>query len=594
MSETSIYQLFKGICDSHPDKLAYKYKTAERWVEKSWRQTEADCKNISLALLALGAEHGDKINILSNTRYEWVALDFGIVSIGAATVGIYASNLPEDCAYIINHCDAKIIFVENQDQLDKIIAVRGQLENLQHVIILDGEPEGLDIAMSWKDFLAKGDGSSEDEFAKRAEAIKPEDLAGLVYTSGTTGVPKGVMISNGNLLFSSKSSGQCLPLETYHITLLFLPLAHVFARLIVHFCMRGGCAVAFAEGMDKIVENLKEIQPHFFASVPRIYEKVYEKITTGAQDAGGLKLKIFNFALSTGYAVSELQQQKKPIPAGLGFKYKIAEKLVFSKIQAALGGRVVFAISGAAPLNVAVAKFFHACGVPILEGLGMTENTSFTNVNRIDNNKFGTVGQAGPGIEQKIAADGEVLYRGPNVMMGYYKNPEATAETIDKDGWLYTGDVGEIDEDGFLKITDRKKDLIITAGGKNIAPQRVEKMIGSSRYINQVVAYGDKKKFLSAVITLDREQVEAWATAQGIKFSNWEELVKNERVVDLIDNEIATQNLQLASFESIKKTIILPQEFTIESGELTPSMKIKRKVVVENHRAELEALYADV
>ncbi len=593
MTEKSIYQLFKTICDSHPDKLAYKFKSGGEWVEKSWRQTENNCKQISKALLALGTEHGDKVDILSNTRYEWVALDFGIVSIGAATVGIYASNLPEDCAYIVNHSDAKIIFVENQEQLQKIIEVKSQLENLSHVIVIDGDPQGLDIAMNWDDFLAKADSVSDDDFVKRAEAVKQADLAGLVYTSGTTGVPKGVMLSNGNLLFSSKSSGECLPLETTHTTLLFLPLAHVFARLVVHFCMRGGCAVAFAEGMDKIVDNLKEIRPHFFASVPRIFEKVYEKITTGAQDAGGLKLKIFNFALSAGYAVSELQQHKKPIPAGLGFKHKIADKLVFSKIQAALGGRIVFTISGAAPLNVAVAKFFHACGVPILEGLGMTENTSFTNVNRIDNNRFGTVGQPGPGIEQKIAADGEVLFRGANVMLGYYKNPEATAETIDKDGWLYTGDVGEIDDDGFLKITDRKKDLIITAGGKNIAPQRVEKMISSSRYISQVVAYGDKKKFLSALIALDQEQIEAWATAQGIEYSSWDELVKNDRVAELIDNEVTKQNNQLASFESIKKTIILPREFTIESGELTPSMKIKRKVVVENYKKELEALYTD-
>ncbi|KAA3616090.1 MAG: long-chain fatty acid--CoA ligase [Calditrichaeota bacterium] len=593
MSEKSIYQLFKKVCDDQPEKLAYTFKSGDSWVEKTWKDTGEECKHISKALIALGLEHGDKVDILSNTRYEWVALDFGIVSAGGATVGIYASNLAEDCAYIINHSDAKIVFVENQEQLDKIIAIKDQLDNLEHVVMIEGNPQGHDNAMNWAAFIAKSEETTDAVFEERAGKIKEDDLAALVYTSGTTGVPKGVMISNGNLLFASESSGQCLPLKSTYITLLFLPLAHVFARLIIHFSMRGGCAVAFAEGMDKIVENLKEIQPQYFASVPRIYEKVYEKITTGAQDSGGLKEKIFNFAISTGHAVSELQQNKKPIPAGLALKRKLANKLVFSKIQAALGGRVVFAISGAAPFNVVVAKFFHACGISILEGLGMTENTSFTNVNRIDNNRFGTVGQTGPGIEQKIAPDGEVLFRGPNNMLGYYKNPEATAETIDKDGWLYTGDVGEIDEDGFLKITDRKKDLIITAGGKNIAPQRVEKIISSSRYINQAVAYGDKKKFLSAVVTLDQEQVEAWATAQGIQFDNWEELVKDNRVVELIDNEVNAQNQFLASFESIKKIIILPHEFTIESGELTPSMKIKRKAVVENNKKRFEALYTD-
>ncbi|KAA3659126.1 MAG: long-chain fatty acid--CoA ligase [Calditrichaeota bacterium] len=591
MNEKSVYQLFKRISTEQADQIAYKYKKDGAWVDKTWKETETDCREISKSLLALDVEHGDKVNILSNTRYEWVALDFGIVAIGGATVGIYASNLAEDCAYIINHSDAKVIFVENQEQLDKIVAVRNQIEKLEHVVLIEGVPSDPDSALTWEMFLAKGNDVVDEKFNERSGKVEKNDLAALVYTSGTTGVPKGVMLSNGNLLFASLSSGQCLPLDNTQITLLFLPLAHVFARLIIHFCMRGGCAVAFAEGMDTIVENLKEIRPHFFASVPRIYEKVYEKITTGAEDAGGLKEKIFNFALSTGEAVSELKQKKQPIPGGLAFKNKIADKLVFAKIKAALGGRVIFAISGAAPLNIIVAKFFHACGINILEGLGMTENTSFSNVNRIDDNKFGTVGQPGPDIEQKIAEDGEVLFRGENVMMGYYKNSEATAETIDKDGWLYTGDIGEIDSDNFLKITDRKKDLIITAGGKNIAPQRVEKVISSSRYINQVVAFGDKKKFLSAVMTLDKEQVESWAIAQGVKFETWDDLLKTEPLVALINTEIEKQNQLLASFESIKKMIILPNEFTIESGELTPSMKIKRKVVLDRYKEQLEALY---
>jgi long-chain acyl-CoA synthetase len=338
---------------------------------------------------------------------------------------------------------------------------------------------------------------------------------------------------------------------------------------------------------------LKETRPDFFGSAPRLYERAYSKITSNALDAGGIKNKIFKWALKVGHAVSQLQQQKKIATGSLAFKYKLANKLVFSKIQAALGGNVVYAISGAAPLNKSIAEFFHACGVLILEGIGMTENTSFTNVNRYDNYKFGTVGPPGPEIEQKIAPDGEVLFRGKNVMLGYYKDPATTAETIDKEGWLYTGDIGAIDEDGFLRITDRKKDLIITSGGKNVAPQRVEKAIETSRYINQVVVYGDRKKYLTGVVTLDQEQVREWATKQGIEFSTWEELCGHPKAIALVENEVQEKNKFLSSFETLKKFIILPDEFSIASGEMTASLKVRRGVVTEKYRDRLEALYED-
>jgi long-chain acyl-CoA synthetase len=291
--------------------------------------------------------------------------------------------------------------------------------------------------------------------------------------------------------------------------------------------------------------------------------------------------------------VSKLQQAKKSIPGGLAVKHKLANKLVLSKIQAAMGSRLMFAVSGSAPLNKAIAEFFHACGVLLLEGIGMTENTSFTNVNRYDNNKFGTVGPAGPMIEQRVAADGEVIYRGKNVMLGYYKNPEATKETIDKDGWLKTGDIGEIDEDGFLRITDRKKELIITAGGKNIAPQRIERILRTSRYISQVAAVGDKRKYISALITLDQPQVEAWATSQGIAYNSWPELVAHPKVKELIDREVAQKNKELASFESVKKVALIPSDFSIAAGELTPTLKIKRKVVTDRYKEQIEGMYQE-
>ncbi len=593
MNEQSIYQMFKQTCETYPDKTAYRLKKNGQWIPITWREQQQACQAISKSFIALGLQKGDKVNVLGATRLEWVQCDFGAVSIGVVTVGIYPTLLPDECAYIINHSDAVLIFVENQDQLNKILKVRKDLPKLKHIVIWDGAGSAEHGVLSWNEFLEKGTDVSDAEFQERAASINPDDLASIVYTSGTTGVPKGAMITHGNLVFTSWSVQQCIYTEPDFENILFLPLAHVFARIIVYFCLRAGLTTSFAESIEKVAENIKEVRPHFFGSVPRIFEKVYDKITQGVEDAGGVKKALFDWALSVGYEVSEHKEHKRPVPFLLSKKYALARALVFKKIKEALGGRLRYAISGAAPLNVAIAKFFHACDVLILEGIGMTENTSFTNVNRYDNYKFGTVGQPGPGIEQKIASDGEILFRGKNVMKGYYKNPEATAETIDKDGWLYTGDVGEIDEDNFLRITDRKKDLIITAGGKNIAPQHVERVIKTSRYISQVMAYGDRKKYLVALITLDRPQVELWATKEGIAYQSWEELANHPKVRELIQKEIDERNKELASFETIKKFIILPQDFTIDSGDLTPTLKIKRKVVTERLRDQLEKLYQE-
>lgn len=594
MSERSIYTLFASVCDKNPEKVAYRYKAENAWHDITWQANKTICQDISKGLMALGVNKDDKVNILSNTRPEWLQIDMATVSIGAVVVGIYASNLPEDCAYIINHSDAVILFAENQDQLEKIMQVQKELPKLKYIVLLEGNPPAdANEVLRWEDFLAKGKKISDDEFVARTQEVEPGDLASIVYTSGTTGVPKGAMLTHDNLLFTSWSASESLAVQPHFETLLFLPLAHVFARIIVYLCLREGLTINFAESIEKVGENLKETRPHFFASVPRIFEKVYDKITSGAQDAGGLKLKIFNWSLATGMEASKLLQKKQSVDGLLAVKNAIANKLVFSKIQAALGGRVQWTISGAAPLNITIAEFFHACGVTILEGIGMTENTSFTNVNRYDNNKFGTVGQPGPGVEQRIAEDGEVLYRGRNVMKGYYKNPEATAAAIDSEGWLYTGDIGEIDSEGFLKITDRKKDLIITAGGKNIAPQRVEKTMRTSRYVSQVLVFGDKKKFLTAVFTLDKDQVAAWAVKHGIDYNSWQELCQSPQVRDLMQSEVQEKNKELASFETIKKIYIAPADFSIEGGELTASLKVKRKVVTEKYRDELEALYTE-
>ncbi len=593
MLEKSIYEMFKNVCEKNKDKVAYRYKDEADWKPVTWAENQETCRKISKSLMALKVGKGDKVNILSWTRLEWIQVDFATVSIGAVIVGIYPNNLADDCAYVINHSDAVVLFVENKDQLDKVTEVRNRLPNLKHIVIIDGEPAGVEGVMTWHEFIEKGTNITDDAFLSRVAEIQPGDVASIVYTSGTTGVPKGAMLTHQNLIFTPWSAIQSLYLEPHFETLLFLPLAHVFARIIVYVCLRRGLTVNIAESVETVVDNMKEIRPHFFGSPPRTFERAYARITSNAMDAGGIKYKLFKWALGVGYDVSQMEQQKKPVTGWLAFKHKLANKLVFSKIQAILGGRIVYAISGAAPLNKSIAEFFHACGILILEGIGMTENTSFTNVNFYDHYKFGTVGPTGPEIEQKIAPDGEVLYRGKNVMLGYYKDPGATAETIDKDGWLYTGDVGKIDEDGFLSITDRKKDLIITSGGKNVAPQRVEKIMETSRYINQVVVCGERKKYLTGVVTLDKGQVEEWATKQGIPYSRWEELCGHSKVQELIYNEVAEKNKLLSSFETLKKVLISPDEFSIASGEMTASLKVKRHIVTEKFKDRLNALYED-
>jgi long-chain acyl-CoA synthetase len=593
MQEKSVYELFRNVCEKNPDKVAYRYKDGGEWKPVTWTENRETCQKISKGLLALGVAKDDKVNILCSPRLEWIQIDIATVNIASVIVGIYASNLADDCAYIINHSDAVVLFVENQKQLDKIKEVHENLPNLKHIVMIEGEPTGVEGVLTWEEFLAKGANIAEGDLVARAKDIQPGDVASLVYTSGTTGTPRGAMLTHENLVFTSWSALQSLTIEPHYETFLYLPLSHVFARIIVYVCLRAALTVNIGESREKIVDNMKEVNPHFFATAPRLYERAYILITARTQDAGGIKYKLFNWALGVGYAASKLQQQKKPVTGPLAIKHKLANKLVLSKVQALFGSNLSFAVSGAAPLNKAIAEFFHACGILILEGIGMTENTSFTNVNRFDNNKFGTVGPPGPGVEQKIAPDGEVLFRGKNVMLGYYKDPEETAEALDKDGWLHTGDIGEIDEEGFLRITDRKKDILVTSGGKNVAPQRVEKIMRTSRYIDQVVVYGDRKKYLTAVVALDREQVEEWATKHGIAFDKWKELAEHPKVLELIDREVQEKNKYLASFETLKKYIIAPNEFSVDSGEMTASLKVKRKVVTENYREQLDALYED-
>jgi long-chain acyl-CoA synthetase len=571
--------------------VAFRLKRDGSWTDVTWSEHAATVAQVTKSLLTLGVTAGDCVAILSGTRLEWMQCDSAIVNSGAVTVGIYHSNLAPDCAFILNHAEVGVVFVEDDEQLRKVREVRDELPGLRHVIVFDGEGDPSAGVLSWAEFLAGGESVDDKRLEEVGSRIAPGDLASLVYTSGTTGEPKGAMITHENLVFVAQAASVALYIEPHFITLLFLPLAHVFARMIAYMCQRNTLTVVFAEDLGKVAANLKEVRPHFIASVPRIYEKVHEKVVTSVEDAGGFKSKLFAWAVELGRRAARLRLAGRPVPPWLALRHAVADRLVLHKVRDAFGGRLVWAVSGAAPLNTRINEFYHACGLTMIEGLGQTENTSLSNTNRIDRNKIGTVGPTVPGVEMKIAADGEVLFRGPNVMKGYFRNPEATAETINAEGWLLSGDIGEIDEDGFLTITDRKKDLIITAGGKNVAPQRIERTLRTSRFISQVVACGDRRKFISALVTLDGANTRQWAQGNGLGSLGDEELARAPEVRELIEREIAERNNELASYESVKQFRILPRDLSIETGELTPTLKIKRKVVCEKYGALLEEIY---
>jgi long-chain acyl-CoA synthetase len=588
----NVHEMLVDTVEANRDRDAY------RWILDSgvtegvtWAQFHDEVRTVAKALIAHDIGPGDTACILSYTCFRWVLTDVAMASIGSCAVGIYQSLLADGCRYIADHCEAGLVFAENREQLDKLREVREQIPRVKKVVLFNGTPpEGDDWVMTFEDFVESGRAVGDDTLDERIGAVGPEDVATVVYTSGTTGIPKGAILTHDNLTFTAQSVHGSVQSLDGDVTLLFLPLAHVFARTCVFTALEAGATTVFARSLDTIADDLKIARPHWFASVPRVYEKVFNKIIAGAEAKGGVALALFRWSCRVGDRVSDCLLEKRPVPLLTRLQYAVATKLVFSKVQQAVGGRVRWCISGAAPLNPTIAKFFHAAGILILEGIGMTENTSFTNLNRYDNYRFGWVGPTGPGIEQKVADDGEVLYRGRNVMRGYLKMPAETAETLTEDGWQHTGDLGEIDADGFLKITGRKKDLIITAGGKNVAPAAIEGLIATSKYIAQVCVVGDRRKFLTALVTVDPDTIMDYAREHGIAGETASELIGDERIVALIEAEVEAKNHELASFETIK-ALRLVEEFTIANDMLTPTMKVKRNIVQERYADLIDSMY---
>ncbi len=572
----------------HGDLPAVTYKDeGGKWVSKTYREVGEIVRQLALGLIELGIEKGDKVSILANTRPGWTYFDFAALSVGATVVPIYQTNSPEECQYVLENSDAKAVIVEDSEQLAKIDEIRDRVPKLERVIRMEGSGGN---AVSMDELIEAGSGRSDSEWEQRWQSVTPDDICTFIYTSGTTGPPKGCVISHGNYRSMVTMALDESVLDSDATTYLFLPLAHSFALLIQFLSFDLGGNIAYWERDPlKIIPNLAEVKPEYFPSVPRIFEKIYTAATGEVEKSGGLKKLVFNWAIGVGKKVRERERAGKPVGWLLRKQYEIADKQVLSKIRALFGGRIKNCVTGAAPINAEILRFFDAAGVLILEGWGMTETATAATVARPDAFKFGKVGRAFNGCEIRIADDGEILVRGPNIFQGYYKNEEATRETLEN-GWLHTGDIGEIDEDGYLSITGRKKDIIITAGGKNITPANLEAEIKQSPYVSQCVVIGDRRPYLVALITLDMEECAKLCREKGWP-ADLDQLRRNPEMRAILQKHLDQVNEKFARVEQVKKFAILPHDLSQETGELTPTLKVKRNVVAEKFEKDVDALY---
>ena len=572
-------------------KEAFRYVEDERWVSLSWQQTKDKAFQLAAGLLALGIGPEDRVAIASSTRMEWILADLAIMCAAGATTAIYPSTQHEDVCFILADSQSKMVVAEDDVQVGKILDHLDELPELINIVQLDGKvdhPKVIgwgDLERLGREYLDAHPTAVDDVIA----AIGPEDLATLIYTSGTTGRPKGVRLVQDCWTYEGAAVEAYDIISADDLQYLWLPLSHVFGKALIAIQVYIGFTTAVDGRIDKIVENLAVIQPTFMCGAPRIFEKVRARVMMTASH--GVKAKIFDWAFGVGRKVSPMRLAGREPSGLLALQYALADRLVFSKIKARMGGKIRFFVSGSAPLSREVQEWFHAAGLLVLEGYGLTETCVPTCVNNPRATRFGTVGPPVPGSQVKIADDGEILIKGPGVMRGYHNMPEATEQAL-KDGWFATGDIGELDEQGYLRITDRKKDLIKTSGGKYVAPQKVEGVLKTAcPYISQVLVYGDGRKYATALITLDPEAIEGWAKEQGLSYSSLEELAGSQEVHDLIEGFVTQSNEQLERWETIKKFEILPSELSVEEGEVTPSMKVRRKTVEKKYADLLNSMY---
>jgi long-chain acyl-CoA synthetase len=564
------------------------------WYALSWREYERLVRRAGKALMALGCEAPFCTSILGFNRVEWVVMDLATMAVGGAPAGIYTTCSPSEVRYIVHHSESPVVLVENREQWEKIDKERGNLPLLRHVVTMRGCPRIDDpLVLSWEEFLARGDAVSDAAFDARVAALEPDALATLIYTSGTTGPPKGVMLSHRNLTWTADCAGSMTQTRAEDRSLSYLPLSHIAEQMFsIHGPISAGFELYFAESIEKVPENLKEVRPTVFFAVPRIWEKFHAGISGKLKEATGAKARIAAWAMDVGRRASEYQARgrKDEMPLPLRLQYRLADRLVFGKLKAAIGlDAARICVSGAAPVAKEILEFFASLDILVNEVYGQSEGTGPTSFNRPGMVKFGSVGPAIPGCEVRIADDGEICLRGPNVFLGYYKEPEATAATL-IDGWLHSGDLGTFDAEGFLYITGRKKEILITAGGKNIAPKNIEAAIKQSPLVGECVVIGDRRKFLTCLVTLEPEATRKFCEERGLEPARAHELPE---VRAEVQRAVDQANAELARVEQVKKFTILPRAFSVQDGELTPTLKIKRKVVAEHFAAEIEAMYAE-
>ena len=577
------------------DEIANWSKVQGVWKSQTWGEYGAISKKIGLALQASGMKPSDKISILSQTRLEWVLCDMAIMCIGCVTAPVYHSNTEEQVHYIAEHSDARLMFVEDQEQLDKILEIWDRLPKIDKVIVFESYyPKDLPNVIPFSLFIETG--NDDGSFEKRIEASKPEEVVSFIYTSGTTGHPKAGVIDNFNVITTIKHLPDMLDIRREDLSVAYLPLAHIAERLLGHFIkLVYGNATAFAESIADMPDNVRQVGPTIIFGTPRVFEKYYARIATGIGDATWIQKTVYNWSVETGKKRAKLLSKEKSITFLLKLESAIARFFIYNKIRDIFGGRVRFMISGAAPISPEIIHYFKWMDISIYEGYGMTETTGVISCNRPGFVKIGSVGQVLPDTEIRIAEDGEIFVRAPQNIKEYYKNEKATNELLKADGngsyWLHTGDVGHIDEEGYLFITDRKKDLIITAGGKNVAPQNIENLLKTSPYVSQAMVYGDAKPYLTALITMDEDEITKFARDRKLLYKDQADLSKKEEVLELYRQEVHFKNEKLASYETIKKFFVLEEDFDQDKDELTPTMKVRRKVVTERYKDILENLY---
>lgn len=583
MNQEHFFQVFLRNIQQYGSKPCLRYKKEGEWKSLSWFDVETSVSQIALGLLDLGIRKGDAVAIFASTRIEWTLCDLAILSIGAVSIPIYQSNTAEQAAYILENSESKLIFTENSDLTGRVRQRNQAIRIVQMTGEVPGSGETLPQLMRR--------GWDKKRWQQAVREIRLEDLATIVYTSGTTGHPKGALLTHRNIMGGMTACESVIRIEPGENALLFLPLAHILGREMQFYQLTIGFVNAYAESLENLIINIGEVRPIFFVGVPRVFEKIHERVLLQVEASRPFRKKIFHWAVRVGRKVSQLKQKGEALPIRQKLQYVLATLLVFQKLKKRLGGKLQFAISGGAPLSQEVAEFLHAADVLVLEGYGLTETFAAINCNSLRKFRFGSVGLAVAGVEEKIASDGEILVKGPMVFQGYFKNPEATAEVFTTDGWFRTGDIGQIDPDGFLKITDRKKDIIVTAGGKKVPPQNIENLLKTIPFVSQVMVHGDREKYLAALVTLNRESVEKFAKSAGIAYRDYGELVQHPRVYEWVQKSIEEKNRQLASYESVKKFAILENDFTQEAGELTPSLKVRRKYIQEKYREILNHLH---